>query len=124
MTRHKERWCIAGHDTWICGRYTSRQCVECSRDYDRKRRSAFGQGLYPPRRLFSIVKRKAWSWEYVTNLYALRQQVTRDAAALAVRRLKESKGLTVDQADIWCLVLGTDLIVVYPEAYRLKGVVA
>jgi hypothetical protein len=78
----------------------------------------------PPRRIFSIVKRKGWTYEYVATRYAAYQHVNRDSALLAIRRLKESKGLTVDQADIWCLVLGTDLVVVYPEAYRLKGVVA
>jgi hypothetical protein len=78
----------------------------------------------PPRRIFSIVKRKGWTYEYVATRYAAHQHVNRDSALLAIRRLKDSKGLTVDQADIWCLVLGTDLYVVFPEAYRLKGVVA
>jgi hypothetical protein len=74
--------------------------------------------------LFSVVKRNKWTWEYVAVRYGARQDVAYASALLAVRRLKESKGLTVDQADVWCLTLGTDLYVVFPEAYRLKGVVA
>jgi hypothetical protein len=96
--------------------------MECSKIYDRVRRAR--DGLLPPRRLFSVVKRKGWTWEYVAVRYASQCHVNRDSGYLAVRKLKASKGLTVDQADIWCLVLGTDLYTLYPEAYRLKGVVA
>jgi hypothetical protein len=124
MTRRPERYCPARHDKDIVGRTKAGTCAECNRIWSKERVVRAHNGLMPPRRIFSIVKRKGWTYEYVATRYAAYQHVNRDSALLAIRRLKDSKGLTVDQADIWCLVLGTDLYVVFPEAYRLKGVVA
>jgi len=117
-----ERYCRRlHHDKEVVGRTVSGGCAECGREYDkfRKRRD---NSLLAPRRLFSVVKKRGWSWDYVVVLYADERGVTLGGAHLAVRRLRQSRGLTIDQADMWCLLLGTDLAVVYPEAYRFpKG---
>ena len=111
-----KRFCHAGHDTEVTGRYANRSCKECNRQqqpYKRARslRDA-GQGvLAAPIRALTSRHELVLAW-------ACYRGVTDRTAERNVAWLYSVRVISIDDADEWCCALDTHLALVYPELYR------
>lgn len=109
--------CIRGHSIALYGRDAYWRCRECNREnckrtYNRMHR---GNGPFvlspaPIRRLVTRAQAAAFWAEY--------RCVNFDSAERAVARLWASRAISIDQADRWCIAIGSHLSVLYPALYR------
>ena len=71
--------------------------------------------------LRDVITARCWSKEAVALCYARAHEVSLASAYTAVNRFMTRDTMSVGMADRWCLTLGTDLSLIYPEVYSTPG---
>lgn len=77
--------------------------------------------MLAPKPLLDVISRRCWSRSYVVEVYHRETECSPSSAWRAVQRLYDHPELTIQQADRWCLILGTDLATEYPIVYATDG---
>ena len=120
MTRAGARYCVNGHDTWEVGRYKSGTCRMCNR--------LFKQVIYNREhggvaacRLRRHIRKMRVPDSVLVELYSLRFDVSRDGARKALYRLMRSARIEEGMADNWCVAIGAEFSVMYPELYMVPA---
>lgn len=128
--------CPHGHDKDVVGKTMSNGCRECHRIQNRRRRHKVkprpeyhqlydavqrmndGGGTVPATRLRQLTNK-----DDAMHQWAAYWGVSKSAGYHAMLRLWRNSRIDIYQADRWCIVLGTHLSIVYPEAYHEAAVI-